>query len=228
MRILLASILFLSSHALAGSFLDIPNVTRGLNSVEFDYVAEVIVNRVQDVDPVRAKGLINKLSSNEIKVWLRAGWGFTSPALGLMAFDPELLSTDGIFRRLGESAFSQKPLRSYTHRLMKLSSPSKTSPAERERMLQVYLASMLIHEYIHTQQGRRYAIVGDIAVAFADRISTVAAGLSPMELEAYEVQRSYVEAVLVKTPKHQEKERKFYRALLDFIDAQTNFYAGKK
>lgn len=192
--LLLGFLTSLPAHAMSG--INLPGVSRNLTTEESIRVGETILNEIQPYDPLSASQLLNRLESGLIKVWIREGYGFTNPITGTIAIQESFLNPHGTFYYFRKELYAEQQ----AHKPYPLAPmipfvrPHLPEPM-REKAQRMFLASMLVHENVHCDQGRRRLIVGDVAVLAAAHISSAFGGLDPMEIEAYQKQLEYANLV---------------------------------
>lgn len=204
--------------AQASATIDIPGVSRKLKSEERTRIQHAIESEISPIDPATGSELLERLNQGKIKVWLKKGFGFTNPMNGVIAIAEPFLSLEGTYLGL-----QKRKLKSMDGLLPFLS--PKIAPSVREKTSQMFLASMLFHENIHCRQGRRFWIVGDVAVLAASNVSTFFKGPNPMELEAYTEQLEYTWKVEERWRRNRsEKVAHFAKILGEIVEKSLRTY----
>jgi hypothetical protein len=204
--------------AKASATIDIPGVSRILSLEEHTRIQQVIESEITPIDVAAGSELLQRLNQGKIKVWLKKGFGFTNPMNGIIAIAEPFLSLDGTFTGL-----KSRKLKSMDG-LLPFLAPETALPV-REKASQMFLASMLFHENIHCRQGRRYWVIGDVAVLAASNLSTALKGPNPMELEAYTEQLEYTWKVEERWRRNRsEKVAKFAKILGEIVEKSLHAY----
>ncbi len=202
----------------ASATIDVPGVSRMLSLEEHLRVQQVIESEISPIDVAAGAELLQRLNQGKIKVWLKKGFGFTNPMSGIIAIAEPFLSLEGTV-----SGLKARKLKSMDG-LLPYFEPKMTQ-AVREKASQMFLASMLFHENIHCRQGRRYWVIGDVAVLAASNLSTALKGPNPMELEAYTEQLEYTWKVEERWRRNRsEKVAKFARILSEIVEKSLHAY----
>jgi hypothetical protein len=202
----------------ASATIDIPGVSRMLSLEEYKRVQHVIEREITPIDAATGAELLQRLNQGKIKVWLKKGFGFTNPMNGIMAIAEPFLSLEGTL-----SGLKARKLKSMD-RLLPYLAPETPLPV-REKASQMFLASMLFHENIHCRQGRRYWVIGDVAVLAASNVSTLFKGPNPMELEAYTQQLEYSWKVEERWRRNRsEKVANFAKILGEIVEKSLHAY----
>lgn len=195
----------------ASATIDIPGVSRMLSLEEHTRIQKAIESEITPIDAAAGAELLQRLNQGKIKVWLKKGFGFTNPMNGIIAIAEPFLTLEGTF-----SGLKTRKLKSMDG-LLPFLAPDTPQPI-REKASQMFLASMLFHENIHCRQGRRYWVIGDVAVLAASNLSTALKGPNPMELEAYAEQLEYTWKVEDRWRRNRsEKVAKFAKILGEMI-----------
>lgn len=202
----------------ASATIDIPGVSRMLSLEEYKRVQHVIEREITPIDVAIGAELLQRLNQGKIKVWLKKGFGFTNPMNGIIAIAEPFLSLEGTL-----SGLKARKLKSMD-RLLPYLAPEMPLPV-REKASQMFLASMLFHENIHCRQGRRYWVIGDVAVLAASNVSTLFKGPNPMELEAYTQQLEYSWKVEERWRRNRsEKVANFAKILGEIVEKSLHAY----
>ncbi len=202
----------------ASATIDIPGVSRMLSLEEHTRIQQVIESEISPIDVAGGSELLQRLNQGKIKVWLKKGFGFTNPMNGIIAIAEPFLTVEGTL-----SGLQARKLKSMDG-LLPFLAPETALPV-REKASQMFLASMLFHENIHCRQGRRYWVIGDVAVLAASNLSTALKGPNPMELEAYTEQIEYTWKVEERWRRNRsEKVAKFAKILSDIVEKSLHAY----
>ncbi len=202
----------------ASATIDVPGVSRMLSLEEHLRVQQVIESEISPIDVAAGAELLQRLNQGKIKAWLKKGFGFTNPMSGIIAIAEPFLSLEGTV-----SGLKARKLKSMDG-LFPYFEP-KMPQAVREKASQMFLASMLFHENIHCRQGRRYWVIGDVAVLAASNVSTLLKGPNPMELEAYTEQLDYSWKVEERWRRNRsEKVASFAKILSEIVEKSLHAY----